>query len=97
MKYFSEKTKKMYDSVKDLEAAELDFDEKAAAEQKKREAKAARAKEIDEAYKAAQEAIKKHNDLVNAFIKDYGVYHRSESNMIPTPKNLFDIFINWPF
>lgn len=67
MKYYSEQTKKLYDSKAELEKAEKDFEEKKAAELKKKEAREARAKEVADAYN-------KYIELFNAFVKDYGYY-----------------------
>lgn len=67
MKYYSELTKKIYDSENELLEAE-----KALTESKDK--RAARAKEVEEALKVAREAQKKANDLLSAFVKDYGSF-----------------------
>ena len=88
MKYYSETLKKVYDSVEDWEAAELEQkkkdDEKAKelalAETKRKElasARKARAKEIDDAYEAVLKAEKEYRKLVSNFVNDYGSYHKS--------------------
>lgn len=88
MKYYSEKLKKLFDTVEELKEAEKQFDEKEALELKKREERAARAKEVDEAYQHYTELMKK-------FIEDYGYYHKTYND-----KNFIDLIDNlwrWPF
>ena len=75
MKYYSDKTKKIYDTVEQLQAAEKKYDDAHAAEIKKAEERKRRADEIAAARKDLQNAQKKYNELVNKFIKDYGSYH----------------------
>ena len=75
MKYYSDKTKKVYDEVADLEKAEQAFDEAHAAELKKAAERKARAAEIEAALKEVRAAEDKYNTLVRNFVKDYGSYH----------------------
>lgn len=75
MKYYSEKLKKVYDTVEQLKTAEAEYDKAHAAEIKKAEERKRRADEITAARKDLQNAQKKYNELVNKFIKDYGSYH----------------------
>ena len=75
MKYYSDKTKKLYDSVELLNEAEMAYDEAHAAELKKAEQKKQAAEAIRAARKAIIDAQNKYNELVNQFIKDYGSYH----------------------
>lgn len=83
MKYYSELTKKVYDSPEDVEKAEVVLKEeqekakKVAEEAKaKKEAliaeKQTRAKEVEDAYKEIIKANKKYEELKNKFIRDYG-------------------------
>lgn len=91
MEYYSTKTKKLYKEVAELEAAEKDFDEKQAAGLKKRDERAARAKQVEDAYK-------KYVELLDAFIQDYGYYvdyKKTSSNELS--KLLEAFFVNWPF
>lgn len=90
MKFYSEITKKLYDTEADLNDAENAI-KKAECEKKARETKlknerAARAKVVDAAfedYRKAKEIAKKKysnaNALLDAFVKDYGNYHVSIS------------------
>ena len=93
MKYYSEKTEKLYDSKKDLDAAEKEFDEVELKAKQKKEERAARAKEVNAAYDAYLEAYKKYQEVLKEFIKDYGSYHHS----ITTVDDLFDYYFKFPF
>lgn len=83
MKYYSDVTKQLYDSEKELVAAETKVEEvkakKVAEEKAKKEARATRAKEVENAIKAADEAQAKANKLLSDFTKDYGYFHMSYS------------------
>ena len=98
MKYYSDKTKKIYDSALECTNAENKYyaevakknaeKEKAVAERK------TRAKEVEDARKAMITAQHKYREVLEAFTKDYGSYHLSltgedAKKMAPT---LFDIF-----
>ena len=87
MKYYSEQTKKLYESQEDLEKAEKEFEEKKAAELKKKEAREARAKEVADAYN-------KYVELFNAFVKDYGDYRKSAGDEM---LRIFNTILDWPF
>lgn len=92
MKFYSEKTKKMYDAVEQLEAAELEYDKKHEAELAKQKERKARAEEIDEARKAIIAAEKHYNELLNQFIKDYGSYHATYSDEVTSIRDFFNRF-----
>ena len=83
MKYYSDVTKILYDSEKDLVADETKVKEeaerKAAETKKKNETRATRAKEVQEALKAATAATDKAQELLSKFVKDYGYFHTSFS------------------
>lgn len=97
MKYYSEKTKRIYESVEELKEAEKKFDELKVEEQKKKEDKAKRLQEIESAYKSVESATEKYNALVADFVKDYGYYHNSIVR-VNRPKSLVDLLINsWPW
>ena len=97
MKYFSEITNSVYDTEQELiEAEELVEKE----EEKKKIAKAERAereKEIEEAIRDAAEAQKKVNELIDAFVADYGSYHSTikDTNFKPFTSPFFDFFLKW--
>lgn len=89
MQYYSEKTKKLYKSENALVEAEKAYDEKNALQLKKREERATRAKEVDEAYQHYQELLKK-------FLDDYGCYHRTDKKGDIDFFQVFNDYI-WPF
>ena len=67
MKYYSELTKKLYDTKEDLQKAEIEIT-------KSKADRAERAKEVEKALKEAGEANKKANKLLQDFVKDYGSF-----------------------
>ena len=79
MKYYSEILNQLFETEKEaIEAEEAQRkanEEKTAKKQKLADERKARAKEVDEAYKAAVEAEKKYSELKAKFVKDYGGYH----------------------
>ena len=89
MKYYSEDLKRLFDSEDELTKAEAKAKEVALAKETKekqlREERASRAKEVEEALKAARDAEKKANKLMNDFVNDYGSFHT-------TIKDTFDPF-----
>lgn len=93
MKFYSEQLNKLFNSVEELKAAEDKVNaEKRAAEEKQAQLKAQRekrAKEVEEAIKFAAEAQQQANDLLNAFVKDYGSFH---TTMKKAPVSIWDLF-----
>ena len=83
MKFYSEKTERLYDSAEELQEAEVEFEEAQRLEEEKKNARAARAKEVEDAFKVVAEAQKKANDLLVAFTKDYGSFHMTYKDEIP--------------
>ena len=79
MKYYSDITKKLYNTEKEALAAEVEVKKKADAEaQEAAKAKrATKAKEVEAALKVANEAQQKAIQLLKDFIKDYGYFHTS--------------------
>ena len=63
------------------------------AKAKKKAERASRAKEVDEAIKAAEKANQKARTLLNAFLKDYGSYHETyrDGDMISL-KDIFNFY-----
>ncbi len=82
MRYYSDTLKKLYETEEELKKEEAAFEEKHALELKKKEERANRAKEVEEAYK-------KYLDLRSKFVKDYGSYH-----MTITENDLKDLSVN---
>lgn len=95
MKYYSEMTKKLYDSEDALvtaETAATEAEAKAKAE-KERVAieRKVRADEIEKARAAMVAAQKEYRDKLEAFCKDYGTYHTTIKSPRDIP-TLFDFF-----
>lgn len=67
MKYFSEITKKLYDSKDDLVKAEVEAT-------KAKTDRATKAKEVTELIKKANEATKIANKALTDFVKEYGSF-----------------------
>lgn len=91
MKYISEKTNKVYDTVEALEIAEKEYDVKLKEKEEAASKKKERANEVQEAYKEYIEVKKKANEeiqkaeekyleLRNKFVKDYGSWHMTFTN-----------------
>lgn len=101
MKYYSEELNTLFSTPEELEKAEQekrakDYKEKREKEKKAEERKA-RAKEVEDARKAMVVARSKYAELLEAFTKDYGVFHQTltgedAKRAIPT---LFDFFDDW--
>ena len=70
MKFYSEITKKMYDTVKDLEKAEKETKDK-------NDERKAAAAAVDKAYNDLVAAREKYSKVLNDFCSKYGAYHRS--------------------
>jgi chromosome segregation ATPase len=95
MKYYSEKLKKVYDTVEQLQAAETEYDKAHAAEIAKQKERKARAEEINKARKELVDAQDRYNDLINKFVKDYGSYHATYTDgdkITNTADLIFKIF-----
>ena len=95
MKFYSEQLNKLFNSVEELKAAEDKVNaEKRAAEEKKAQLKAQRekrAKEVEEAFKIANEDTKRAYALLEAFVKDFGPFHTTIKG---APVSLFDALFN---
>lgn len=76
MRFYSDVTKKFYDSTSECLKAEKEFEEvekrRLAEEQKKKDLREARMKEIEELHEANMENQKRENELMKAYIHDYG-------------------------
>lgn len=83
MKFYSDVTKKLYDTQDALASAEaLVLKEKVEAEEKEQK-RGERAKEVEAAYKAVLEAQAKYTELKNKFIDDYGGFHMTATHKGP--------------
>lgn len=75
MKYYSELTKKVYDTPELLEEAEKAVLEANKEKEKKLAERAERAKAVEAAFEKAQKAKQEANDLLTDFCNDYGSFH----------------------
>ena len=70
MKYYSDVTKRLYDSVTDLKNAEAEITDKAAARKKD-------AEKVEKAYNAYIEARKEYEKTLADFCNKHGAYHKT--------------------
>lgn len=92
MKYYSEKLNKVYNTIEDLEVAEKEFEARNLEVETAKKERAAAAKDVEDAYKAANEARKVADAKMNEFIKKYGSYHKTITNVSPVANNFFSDF-----
>ena len=86
MKYYSEITKKLYDSKDELVKAEV-------AATKAKSDREVKAKEVTELIKAANEATKKANTALREFINEYGSFKTTiKSEDAGTKSDFWDLF-----
>jgi hypothetical protein len=94
MQYYSEKTKKIYATQQDCEAAELKYDQDMLREQTKdaqlKAERARRAKEVDDAYQAVVAAQRHYDEVLEKFLQDYHSYHTTID--MYHPKTIDEIF-----
>ena len=93
MKYLSEITGEKYDTPDECIAEEQKYLAKKEAEKKAAEEKAnarkERAAEVNEAFKAAQEAQNHYIELRNKFVDDFGSFHATYSTKEPVENSKF--------
>lgn len=79
MLYVSEYTGNHYSTAEECEKADEKYlaekQEKELAEQKKKDERGTRAKEVEEALEAYQKAKNNYQTLLYEFLKDYGSFH----------------------
>lgn len=101
MKYYSDITKKLYDTPEALKKDEQVFTEaeaeKKAAEVKKTVERSARAKAVEAAYRTAVEAYNKYIKMRNNFVETYGSFHMtyattSDENDEVAPQSMYSLF-----
>lgn len=97
MRYYSDVTKKFYDTAKECTKAEEEVIMMQAKEKEEKEKLAAerknRAAEVEEARKKMVAAQNEYKEKLEAFIRDYKSYHYSSTNANEIP-TLFNFF-NW--
>jgi hypothetical protein len=91
MKYYSEKLNKVFDTEAELVAEEEKVEAAKVAKEKElakyKEDRAAKAKEVEEAYAALTEARKNYDKVLREFTNTYGAFHMSIN-----ANDLFDSF-----
>lgn len=92
MKYYSDKTKKVYNEVADLESAEKAYDDAHAEELKEKESAKRDAEEIKKTYEELAALRKKYCALVDAFVRDHKSYRLTIST-----RDYFDNLFDWLF
>lgn len=84
MEYYSRKTKELYKTPEECEAAEAKYDAKLKEEEDRKtkltEERKVRAAEVEKAYAEVVDAQKAYHKLLNEFIKDYGSFHMTFGN-----------------
>lgn len=83
MKFYSEETKKIYDSEDELKKAEKELKAQCELEKRKKEERSIRAKEVEDAFK-------NYVELRDKFIEDYGNYHMTITSKSPGFNSIFD-------
>ena len=100
MKIFSEKTGKEYKTVDECVAAEKEFDVAVEKEKARKEelvkTRKNRAKEIETAYADIVTARKHYEELLDAFLRDYGSFHATIKTGEGNPFDLFEPFFSFP-
>ena len=98
MKYYSEKLNTLFNTEKELITAETKAREeeakRVAAEKAKKETRAKRAKEVEDALKFANEAQAEAIRLLKDFTKDYGYFHMSYSTDDAEKKDAGKVDVN---
>ena len=75
MKYYSDLTKKLYDSEEGLKEAEKAFNDKMSEQKKKEEERKADFNKVKEAYAAVEAQKKAADELLQQFLNKYRVVH----------------------
>ena len=98
MKYYSDVTRKFYNTAEDCEKEEKQAikqeEEKKLAEQRKNEARAVAAKNVEEKRLVMVKAQKDYKEAIEAFYKQYGSYHFTSKSFDDIP-HLFNAFFDF--
>lgn len=84
MKYFSEILNTVFDTPEELNEKEAAYQKEAEEKEKRNKEKETRRKEVEDAFNAVIEAKKNADAKLNAYIKDYGEFHGSFKERIPS-------------
>lgn len=80
MKYYSDVTKKIYDTEEELTKAEDAVSEEEKKHELRRQERADAAKRVEDAYKKASDAYRDAGDELQKFVDKYGAYHTTITN-----------------
>lgn len=94
MKYYSELTKRPYDTVEELKAAEKKILDSKKKEDAKKAERTAAAKELEEAIKRASDAQKEALAKLNNFCEKYGSFHTTYHGLSDLADSFID-FLLW--
>ena len=93
MRFYSDILNKPFDTEEELRAAEAKENEKLELAKVAKEKRATAAKEVEDAFNAANEAYKAANEKLKAFVNEYGSYHTSVTKVSGDPwDRLFNDF-----
>ena len=99
MRFYSDITKKFYNTVEECEKAETSAIDKAKKkkieEEKKLSERKARAQEIEDKIQSVAAARKELNELIEKFVKDYGSYHATYAGKGAISDAFFDSLFNF--
>lgn len=100
MKFYSETTKKFYNTADECEMAEAEFkkkmDEAEAKKKIEQEERKKMAQEISVAYDEYRKALQKYEELRNSFVKKFGTYHMTiTDSSMKTPFSIFEDFFTF--
>lgn len=94
--FYSEKLNKHFNTEEECLEAEKAEEKKFELEKAKKEERAKAAKEVEDAFKAIEEAKKEAYELLTKFCEKYGPFHTSYSTENLNPfRSVFDIFDNF--
>lgn len=85
MKYYSDLTKKLYDTEADLKKAEIEVT-------KSKADRAEKAKEVTKLLQEANEASKKANKALADFVKEYGSFKTTLTDKDVSKDNFWSLF-----
>ena len=93
MKYYSEKTKKLYASEQELNEAEAALEAKNAQQDAEREQRKADAKKVHDAAEKAITAKREYDKELSNFLRKYGSYHTTITSVLNDMDYDFTSFI----
>lgn len=98
MKYYSEKLNKIFDTSEEVEKAEKEHEEKVKKEEADKKAltekRAARAKEVENAFNELLKAKEKYHNLRDEFVKDYKSFHMTFKSVNDGLKSFIDYWFD---